>query len=362
MKRSSRAIAVAMSGGVDSSVAAALLKERGHEVMGITAVMTHGYSRCCSDEDVRAAARVAARIGIDHYVIDVKDRFKEDVIDYFVSEYLSARTPSPCAVCNRRIKFGLLRQKAFDLDADLFATGHYARVTQKPDGTAGLSRAADRTKDQSYFLARLLPEQLSRSVFPLGHMLKTDVSAYAREHGLVTRHSRESQELCFVDSHNHGAWIDVRCLRTPGQGDIVDTQGVRLGAHRGIHHYTIGQRKGLGLATGDPVYVVALDAGRNLVVVGSRSEAMSSDLVADAINWIVPEVPPAELLAQTQIRHNHGAARSRIAVSGATAQVHFQDPQFAVTPGQLAVFYRQDEVVGSGWIKARANPSLPCAD
>jgi len=343
-------IAVAMSGGVDSSVAAALLSAANCEIFGVTARMTVEHSRCCSDEDMERAGETAERLGIRHHVVDVCDPFKETVIEYFVSEYLSGRTPSPCVTCNRVIKFGWLLEKSLELGATKFATGHYARI-ERHDNGVGLSRGADRAKDQSYFLSRLSQHQLAHTVLPLGDMPKQRVAAYAAEHRLPARESRESQELCFVTEGTHGDYIELRSFATRGPGDIVDTEGSKLGTHRGIHHYTIGQRKGLGVAVGRPVYVASLDAERNVVVVGDRAAVMRREMRVADVLWINGTPAKVNFRALCQIRYNHQGAECDVALQpGGGVRVVFEEPQFAITPGQLAAFYEGDGVIGAGWI------------
>ena len=349
-------VAVAMSGGVDSSVAAALLRDQGHAVIGLTAILSPGFSRCCSDEDVRTARAVAAQLGIAHHVVDASGPFQRGIVDSFVAEYLAGRTPSPCVLCNRHIKFGLLLQQARQLGAERLATGHYARVARDGDRVR-LRRGRDARKDQSYFLALLTDEQLRRSVFPLGDLTKDEVAGLAHAKGLAARHSRESQEVCFVDETDPGTWIDVRRLDAPGAGEIVDLNGVQLGMHRGVHHYTVGQRRGLGLAVGEPRYVVALDAARNRVVVGRRAEALGATARVRDACWIAGRPPADEFRAAVQIRYRHQAAPARVRVApDARACVAFDEPQFAIAPGQLAAFYAGDELLGGGWIEAPDRP------
>ena len=343
--------AVAMSGGVDSSVAAAWLLDRGDDVMGVTALMGGPDSLCCSDEDVDRARRVAEQLGIPHHVIDLQDLFKERVIRDFVAEYVAGRTPSPCARCNAMIKFGALMERAADLGASRLATGHYARVGRAGDGRYHLWSGRDRGKDQSYFLVGLRQPQLARTDFPLGDMDKKAVSAYASRRGLASRESKESQELCFVTDCDHGTWIDVRRPEAATGGDMVATDGTVLGRHLGLHHYTVGQRKGLGLAMGRPLYVVRLDPERNEVVVGGREEAMSRGMRVTGLNWIAAANPPSRFRALVRIRYNHeGGAADVKTGAGGVADVEFDEPQFAVAPGQVAAFYDGDELLGGGWI------------
>lgn len=344
-------IAVAMSGGVDSSVAAARLIGGGREVFGVTAVMLDGESRCCSSEDVERAARTASKLGMEHHVIDVRSAFGRLVLDPFAAGYLSGRTPSPCPICNREIKFGALFDAARKLGATAIATGHYARNEYGTQGHCRLFRGADPARDQSYFLSRLTQSHLEHAAFPLGNMTKADVMECARRLGLESAVNRESRELCFVTEGKHGDWIDLRYFDTPGAGDIEDSAGRKVGRHAGIHHYTIGQRKGLGLALGYPAYVAAIDAGRNVVVVGSRAEVMRERLRAEGLNWIGGAPPGESFRGEVQIRYNQAAAPAAMCLEGGDAiEVVFEEPQFAVTPGQLAVFCLGDEVLGSGWI------------
>ena len=356
--RACGAVAVAMSGGVDSSVAAALLKEQGYELFGVTARMTVEHSRCCSNEDTLRAERVAHKLGIAHHVVDVCVPFAEHVIDYFMVEYLAGRTPSPCVVCNRTIKFGVLLDQARALGAAVLATGHYARIGRSDDKCC-LERGVDRAKDQSYFLARLSEGQLARTLLPLGAMCKSDVVRYAADNGLATRDSRESQELCFVTHGTHGEYIDLRSFDTRGPGEIIDISGKTVGRHRGIHHYTVGQRKGLGIALGRPVYVSAIDPARNTITVADRDDVLRRDMIVSKPVWTTGTAPGPQFNSTCQIRYNHRAAACRVTVGQqGTLAVQFEKPQFAVTPGQLAVFYDGDRVLGGGWIEASKNHGL----
>jgi len=340
-----------MSGGVDSSAAAALLVEQGYKVIGLTALMTGEHSRCCSPEDVERAKVVAGQLGIEHHTIDLHADFDAQVIRPFMRDYLAGRTPSPCVLCNRLIKFGRLLEEAAALGAERVATGHFARLGRAEGGPA-LLKGVDDAKDQSYFLAMLSAGQLDRSLFPLGEMCKRDAARIVHERGLASRASKESQELCFIMEGTHGTWIDVRSLETPGPGDIVDTDGRVIGRHAGIHHYTIGQRRGVGVAAGRPVYVIRLDAARNRVVVGDRVNAMGSRMTVGGLSWIAGAPPAGKFGTRTRIRYNHAEAESAVTLQpDGSATVEFREPQFAITPGQLAVFYDGEKVLGGGWIE-----------
>jgi tRNA-uridine 2-sulfurtransferase len=348
----SEIIAVAMSGGVDSSVAAARLKEQGHNIFGITAKMTDEYSRCCADEDIKTAQKVARTLGIRHEVVEVVEDFRKSVISYFVDSSLAGLTPSPCVECNRLIKFGSLLKAASTMGAHKLATGHYVRTGFNSDGNIRLLRGADARKDQSYFLTMLDQDQLKCAIFPLGEMKKQEVIAYAAARGLESKDRGESQELCFIGEEGHGAWIDVRSMKTKGAGDIVDTSGRTLGKHRGIHYYTVGQRKGLGLASGRPLYVAGIDAGNNRIIVGSREDACVKGMIVRGAHWIAGKILGPSFSCLTQIRYNHTAAKAVVSVlADGSLSVAFEEPQFAVTPGQLAAFYDGDELLGGGWIE-----------
>lgn len=344
-------VALGMSGGVDSSVAASILLDSSYTVFGVTARMTQEYSRCCADVDIERAAELCKKLGIEHHIVELCDEFKRNVIDYFMDSYIGGQTPSPCVNCNRYIKFGALLDAAVDLGADKIATGHYVRV-EGGSGKVRLLRGIDISKDQSYFLARLKAEQLEKSIFPLGGMLKSEVVEYANRHELIARKSRESQELCFVIEGTHGDYIDLRSFETKGFGEVVTADGVKVGEHRGIHHYTIGQRKGLGIAMGYPVYVTGIDAANNRIVIGPREDVMRSNMLVADMNWISGEPLPDVFDAACQVRYQHRPAECKVAVqAGGVCKVEFREPQFAVTPGQLAVFYDGEIVIGGGWIK-----------
>ncbi len=344
-------VAMAMSGGVDSSAATLRLLDAGYKVFGITAGMTKEYSRCCADIDIVRAAEMCDKLGIPHHIVDLSEDFGSYVIDDFMDEYISGKTPSPCVKCNQYIKFGALADAAKQLGADKIATGHYARIMHD-NKKIYLCRGKDRRKDQSYFLARLTKEQLDFSLFPLGDMLKPDVVKYAEEHKLSARKSRESQELCFVTEGTHGDYIDLRSFKTGGTGEIVTVDGKKVGEHHGIHHYTIGQRKGLGIAMGYPVYVTGIDKENNRIIIGERSEVMFKEMnVSGMMATGSDEELPDTFSADCQIRYQHKPAECVVVKqSDGNYHVQFSQSQFAVTPGQLAVFYNGDKVFSSGWI------------
>ncbi|MDI6756079.1 MAG: tRNA 2-thiouridine(34) synthase MnmA [Thermodesulfobacteriota bacterium] len=354
-------VAVAMSGGVDSSTAAALLKNEGYEVIGLTMHLWErkqddqgDFGRCCSPEDVRDARRVADQIGIPHYVINLRQAFEEEVVDYFVDEYSRGRTPNPCIRCNERIKFRLLLKKAEELGAKALATGHYARIELAPlTKRYLLKRGKDRNKDQSYFLFSMTQEQMARVLFPLGEKTKEEVRQQAGELGLRVAKKAESQEVCFIPDDNYRGFVEDRKGKELSRpGEIVNRQGKILGFHRGLYSYTIGQRRGLGIAGPHPYYVLALDTGKNRVVAGKKEELLANGLIAARVNWISFARPEGKMEASVQIRYRHPGAPALIVPLGeGKVKVDFIIPQKSVTPGQAVVFYRGDEVLGGGWIE-----------
>jgi tRNA-specific 2-thiouridylase len=367
---SNRTIAVAMSGGVDSSTVAAMLRAEGHNVIGLTMQLWNqrrlaGHEgmpesvqgRCCSLDDVYDARRVAETIGIPYYVVNHEDRFERDVVRPFVQEYLSGRTPIPCSLCNNHLKFDQLITVAQQIGAEAVATGHYARV-EFDEGRERwlLKRPADRSKDQTYFLFGLTQEQLCRTLFPLGNMTKPEVRELARRHGLALAEKPDSQEICFVPGGDYKNFIDAY-LADQGKslpdtaGELVTTDGRVIGEHTGIHNFTVGQRKGLGVATGSPLYVLQIKGDSREVVVGSGENLYSNTLRVHRTNLISVEDLHAPMRVTVKIRHRHEAALAKIEkVAADEILATFDQPQRAITPGQAAVFYDGDLVVGGGWI------------
>jgi tRNA-specific 2-thiouridylase len=363
-------IAVAMSGGVDSSTVAAMLRADGYDLVGLTMQLWNQrrlagregmpeavQGRCCSLDDVYDARRVAQTIGIPYYVVNHEQRFEQEVVRPFVSEYLSGRTPIPCSLCNNHLKFDQLLITARQIGADRLATGHYARIEfDSAGGRWLLKRAVDSSRDQTYFLFGLTQEQLSRTLFPLGGLLKSEVREIARRHGLALADKPDSQEICFVPGGDYKKFLDAY-LAEQGEmlphtgGELVTSGGEVLGAHSGIHNFTVGQRKGLGVATGSPLYVLQINGERRQVVVGDGDQLYSPTLRARRVNWIALERPGAALRLGIKIRHRHQPAQATVEPVGADeVMVTFDQPQRAITPGQAAVFYDGDIVVGGGWI------------
>ena len=364
-------IAVAMSGGVDSSAAAAILKEQGHELVGFTmqlwnqrrgiSVDENGDplpSRCCSLDDVYDARRVAEELGFPFYVLNLEREFERDVVQPFVASYLNGETPIPCVACNSRLKFASLDKLAASLGCEKVATGHYARVEfDEGERRYRLLRGRDLQKDQSYFLWELTQDQLSRALFPLGEMSKPDAREAARRNELAVAEKAESQEICFVPDGNYAGFIDrylqaeAQTDRLPGAGEIVATDGTVLSSHSGIHHYTIGQRRGLGIANPEPLYVVKIDSTKNRVVVGQPEDLLQQTFNAAGVNWIAFPDQNEPVTADVRIRYRHHAAPATITpLEDNRARINFVVPQRAITPGQATVFYRGDEVLGGGWI------------
>jgi len=358
-----RLTAVAMSGGVDSSVAASLLAGAGRSVVGFSlqlidrlAGATERYGRCCSPEDFRDARRVADRLGFPHYVVDFEDEFERHVVRSFAEDYAGGRTPSPCVRCNTFVKFGALYGRAAAVGAQRVATGHYAILERDPrSGRTLLRRAADEDKDQSYFLFDLSEEQRARAEFPLGHMTKAEVRDVARELGLPTAEKPESMDLCFVaEGESYREFLLRRGLaRDEGPGEVVDGTGHVLGRHAGISRFTVGQRRGLGVQAETPLYVLRLEPAANRVVVGPAPELAADRCRLERVRWIPFDRPSGPLRADVRIRSTHDGARATISDLGdGSAEVRFDDAQRALTPGQAAVAYDGDRVLGGGWIAA----------
>ena len=345
-----------MSGGVDSSVAAALLAEQGHEVIGLSMQLydqrgSQTFGSCCTLDDLYDARRVAAHCGFPHYIVNFEEQFQKTVIANFVDEYTAGRTPIPCSHCNSDLKFATLLDRARGLGSAHVATGHYACVTRGSDDRWQLRRSTDRDKDQSYFLFSLTQAQLAGAVFPVGDMPKAEVRDHARRLGLLVAEKPDSHEICFVPDGDYASFVEARAPSASRAGTIVDQNGRALGAHGGVHRFTVGQRKGLGVASPEPLYVLRINAGAGQVTVGPRAALERRTFSASGMNWMAIDAPGRWLAASAQVRHGHRAATGRVqAMDGLRAEFEFDEPQQAITPGQAAVFYDGDVVLGGGWI------------
>lgn len=363
-------IAVAMSGGVDSSTVAAMLKREGQRIVGMTMQLWNQRrlpdlvpdgptGRCCSLDDVYDARAVAGVLGIPYYVVNFEDRFEKKVVQPFIEEYLAGRTPIPCTLCNNYIKFDQFIEMADGIGASHIATGHYARVSfDEPSGRWQMRKGADEAKDQTYFLFGLTQAQLARTLFPLGHLTKPAVRALAEELKVPTAAKSDSQEICFVPNGDYAAFIDAYfdekgIDQEALEGEIVTSDGRTLGRHDGVHRYTVGQRKGLGVAVGEPLYVIATEPATQRVIVGKSKELYRDTLVANNVNWVSLAPIAAPVRAEVKIRNKHAAAPATLLPAGGPSrvEVRFDTPQRAVTPGQAAVFYDGDLVLGGGWIE-----------
>ena len=348
---------VAMSGGVDSSVAAAMVVEAGFEAVGVTMHLAGSASRCCSLADADDARDVARSLGMRFFVANYTERFRREVMEAFADDYLAGRTPIPCGTCNSKFKFEYLLDRARAFGAERVASGHYAR-TERDSGT-GRTRlfcAADSRKDQTYFLFELTQEQLAAVWFPLGDLTKPEVRDRARALGLATAEKPESQEICFVPDGDYAAAVErIRPRALPGRGEVVDRDGRVLGEHGGIHRFSVGQRKGRGVSASGPLYAQKLDAANNRVVVGGLDELGSRQAALEGVSWIAGELPAEPVRARVKVRYRHEGALAKIEPKpGGRAIVAFDAPVRAVAPGQAAVFYRGDEVLGGGWIAETA--------
>ncbi len=353
-------VVVGMSGGVDSSVAAYLLKEQGYDVIGVTMQIWQDEEEdakeakggCCGLSAVEDAGRVAEKLGIPYYVMNFKQEFKSNVIDYFVEEYLRGNTPNPCIACNRYVKWEALLKRSLAIGADYIATGHYARIHRLPNGRFALRRSVTAAKDQTYALYNLTQEQLAHTLMPVGGYTKDQIRAMAREAGLPVAHKPDSQEICFVPEDDYPGFIDRTAKeRVPGPGNFVDRQGNVLGTHKGITHYTIGQRRGLGLPMGERVFVTQIRPETNEVVIGKNEDIFSETVVCDRVNFMAVEdlVAPARVLAK--IRYNHKGEYCRIRkLPDGKVMCTFEHPVRAATAGQAVVFYDGEYVLGGGTI------------
>jgi len=373
-----------MSGGTDSSVTAALLVEQGYEVIGLTAHMWKEGSRCCSLEDVTRAQKVCAALGIRHYVVNAQDRFEEHVVSPFVDEYAAGRTPSPCISCNQFIKFGFLLDRAIQLDCQILATGHYAQIEER-DGRFHLLRAADPKKDQAYFLCRLSQKQLAHIAFPLGGWTKDEVKKWSADHNLPVVPRGESQDLCFVEEGKYAEFVENRAPQVKKKGRVLDDDGNVLAEHEGTHRFTVGQRGGTGVATGERVYVSGINADQNEITLSPREKVMQSECIVTDAHWISGKFPDSIVGRASRIRErvvgtgslntkkpilqdkappkgrstflvqprygHRGAPATIEKISDTEFRVIFDEPQFALTPGQAAVVFSASECFGGGWIK-----------
>ena len=339
-------IAVALSGGVDSLVSAWLLKQQNYRLFGIHFIT--GFEDPATETNI---ASISDQLSLPVTTVDIRDEFKQHVVDYFISAYQTGRTPNPCIVCNSRIKFGVLLEIAIKMGAARLATGHYAGIGRDDQGGMHLYRGTDPIKDQSYFLAFLTSAQLARACFPLSDLAKTDVIRLAKSHGLKPADRNESQDICFIRGCSYAEFLSRMPGFAAGQGPILDMNGKEIGRHPGLHHFTVGQRRGINVPFSEPYYVIRMDVGKNQLVVGVKDDLLSSGCRVSGINWIA-ESPESPMDVWTQVRYRNKPVPSTLVPTGEkSATVHFKHPQAAITPGQGAVFYRKNEVLGGGWIE-----------
>lgn len=353
-------VVVGMSGGVDSSVAACLLKEQGYDVIGVTMQIwqeedpeiVEENGGCCGLSAVDDARRVAWSLGIPYYVMNFRKEFKESVMDYFVDEYLHGHTPNPCIACNRHVKWEALLARSMEIGADYIATGHYARVMQLPNGRYTIRNSVTATKDQTYALYNLTQEQLSRTLMPVGAYTKDEIRQIAEDHGLAVAKKKDSMEICFIPDNDYAGFIDRSVEHVPGPGNFVDKDGNILGRHKGITHYTVGQRKGLNLAMGRPVFVTEIRPETGEVVIGDSEDVFSDYLICGNVNWMaVDGLHGEERTVMAKIRYSHKGAPCVIReLEDGRVECKFETPQRAITPGQAVVFYENDYVFGGGTI------------
>jgi tRNA-specific 2-thiouridylase len=356
-------VVVAMSGGVDSSTTVWLLKEKGYDVIGATICIGEtdrtqgGSARCCGLADIEDARRVALQLEIPFYVFYLKDEFEREIIQYFCGEYKKGRTPNPCILCNEKIKFGSFWEKAKEFGADFISTGHYARLefNEETDHYI-LKKGIDQKKDQSYVLFSLTKEQLRHILFPLGEYRKEEVRRKAFQLGLKVHDKPESQEICFIHEPTYHPFLQERLRESIEPGPIIDKKGCILGKHKGIPFYTVGQRRGLNLAKGKPLYVIGIDQEKNAIVVGEEKEVYGETFIVNSVNWILSPITAFPFSAKVKIRYNHPGAEALLSMKGRDElEVKFKSPQKAITPGQAAVFYDGETVLGGGWIKEVIN-------
>jgi tRNA-specific 2-thiouridylase len=349
-------VVVAMSGGVDSSVAAALLKEQGYDVMGMMLRLwsepgKEESNRCCTPDSMAQARRVAAKLDIPFYVIDAKDVFRDTVVQYFLDGYARGETPNPCLICNRQIRWTFLLDHALALGAEYMATGHYVRITRDENRQSQLLRAVDRSKDQSYVLHVLTQEKLKHALFPVGDYPKTEIRAIAERHGLPTASRKDSQDLCFLAGEDYRNFLQRNAAEMLKPGEILTQDGRSVGAHTGLANYTIGQRKGLGIASPVPLYVLGKNAVANTLIVGTQDELGARELIARGVNWVSGEAPREPFRAEVKIRYTAKEAEALVTpLDGDQVRVQFDAPQRDITAGQAAVFFEGDVVIGGGII------------